>query len=130
MPMLRMSRAAAKTKSNKTRSKSKVASRAVKMSRAKGRPATAPEPLSEHERDALALQSINENLYDWDLVNNTVYFAPGLHEILGLTPRQLKTPKDWADRIHPDDQPLFKYTLGQHLKGNTPRFSMELRYRD
>ena len=32
--------------------------------------------------------------------------------------------------IHPDDQPLFKYTLAEHLKGNTPRFSMELRYRD
>ena len=42
----------------------------------------------------------------------------------------MKSPKDWTDRIHPDDQPLFKYTLAEHLKGNTPRFSMELRYRD
>ena len=25
---------------------------------------------------------------------------------------------------------MFKYTLAEHLKGNTPRFSMELRYRD
>ena len=51
-------------------------------------------------------------------------------KILGLTPEQMRTPKDWTDRIHPDDQPLFKYTLAEHLKGNTPRFSMELRYRD
>ena len=42
----------------------------------------------------------------------------------------MRTPKDWTDRIHPDDQPLFKYTLAEHLKGKTPRFSMELRYRD
>ena len=42
----------------------------------------------------------------------------------------MKSPKDWTDRIHPDDRPLFKYTLAEHLKGNTPRFSMELRYRD
>ena len=42
----------------------------------------------------------------------------------------MQTPKDWTDRVHPDDQPLFKYTLAEHLKGNTPRFSMELRYRD
>ena len=48
----------------------------------------------------------------------------------GSTPEQMRTPKDWTDRIHPDDQPLFKYTLAEHLKGSTPRFSMELRYRD
>ena len=49
---------------------------------------------------------------------------------LGIEPEQMRTPKDWTDRIHPDDRPLFKYTLAEHLKGNTPRFSMELRYRD
>ena len=86
--------------------------------------------LRDAERYALALESINENLYDWDIDNDTVYYAPGLYKILGITPEQMRTPKDWTDRIHPDDQPLFKYTLAEHLKGNTPRFSMELRYRD
>ena len=78
----------------------------------------------------LALESLNENLYDWDIDNDTVYYAPGLYKILGITPEQMRSPKDWTDRIHPDDRPLFKYTLAEHLKGNTPRFSMELRYRD
>ncbi len=73
---------------------------------------------------------INENLYDWDIDNDTVYYAPGLYKILGITPEQMRSPKDWTDRVHPDDRPLFKYTLAEHLKGNTPRFSMELRYRD
>ena len=82
------------------------------------------------QRYALALESLNENLYDWDIENDTVYYAPGLYEILGITPEQMRSPKDWTDRIHPDDRPLFKYTLAEHLKGNTPRFSMELRYRD
>jgi PAS domain S-box-containing protein len=82
------------------------------------------------QRYALALQSLNENLYDWNIDNDTVYYAPGLYEILGITPEQMRSPKDWTDRIHPDDRPLFKYTLAEHLKGNTPRFSMELRYRD
>ncbi|MBM3527949.1 MAG: PAS domain S-box protein [Alphaproteobacteria bacterium] len=81
------------------------------------------------QRYALALESINENLYDWDIDAGTVYYAPGLYRILGLTPDELHTPKDWTDRIHPDDQPLFRYSLAEHLKGNTPRFSMELRYR-
>jgi PAS domain S-box-containing protein len=81
------------------------------------------------QRYALALESINENLYDWNIETGAVYFAPGLFKILGLAPEDMRTPQDWTDRIHPDDLPLFKYTLAEHLKGNTPRFSMELRYR-
>ena len=73
--------------------------------------------MASAERYALALESINENLYDWDIVNDTVYFAPGLFKILGITPEEIRTPKDWTDRIHPADQPLFKYTLAEHLKG-------------
>ena len=82
------------------------------------------------ERYALALESINENLYDWDIENDTVYFAPGLFKILGLKAEHMRRPSDWTDRVHPDDRPLFKYTLAEHLKGKTPRFTMELRYRD
>src|SRR4029078_9451859 len=82
------------------------------------------------QRYALALEAINENLYDWDIVNDTVYYAPGLYKILGIAPEQMRAPQDWTYRAHLDDRPLFKYTLAEHLKGNTPRFSMELRYRD
>ena len=70
------------------------------------------------QRYALALEAINENLYDWDIVNDTVYLAPGLYRILGIAPGQMRSPKDWTDRVHPDDRPLFKYTLAEHLKGN------------
>src|SRR5436309_4902895 len=41
-------------------------------------PVTAAE-----ERYALAMESINHGLYDWDLENDTVYFAPGLRILLG-----------------------------------------------
>ena len=95
-------------------------------SKSQGDPPSPPDA----ERYALALESINENLYDWDIANDTVYFAPGLFKILGLSAKQMRRPSDWTERIHPDDQPLFKYTLAEHLKGKTPRFSMELRYRD
>ena len=81
------------------------------------------------QRYALALDAINENLYDWDIENDTVYYAPGLYRILGLSPEEFRTPSDWMSRVHPEDLPLFKYTLAEHLKGNTPRFAMELRYR-
>ena len=69
------------------------------------------------QRYALALEAINENLYDWDIDNDTVYYAPGLYKILGIAPEQMRSPKDWTDRVHPDDQPLFKYTLGRASEG-------------
>lgn len=124
----------------KTKTKKTAKSPAKSEARSAAKPATgkaartmraaAPPAPGDAERYALALESINENLYDWDIENDTVYFAPGLFDILGLTAAQMRKPSDWVDRIHPDDQPLFKYTLAEHLKGKTPRFAMELRYRD
>ncbi|WP_068030210.1 PAS-domain containing protein [Rhodoplanes sp. Z2-YC6860] len=118
-------KSAAKPAAGSTRSKSVQA----KPVQAKRKLAPKPVP-ADAERYALALESINENLYDWDIENDTIYFAPGLFKILGLDPAQMRKTSDWTNRIHPDDRPLFKYTLAEHLKGKTPRFSMELRYRD
>jgi PAS domain S-box-containing protein len=138
MPNSRMSRAAGKAKTKTVKNKAKNASRnASENGASSARTAArskqkfkATHSLSDAERYALALESINENLYDWDIENDTIYFAPGLFEILGLKPEHIRRPSDWTERIHPDDRPLFKYTLAEHLKGKTPRFSMELRYRD
>ncbi|MBX9823425.1 MAG: PAS-domain containing protein [Xanthobacteraceae bacterium] len=134
MPNSRMSRAAGKAKTKTAKNKAKNASesgagsaQAAEKSRHKFKAMQSPP---DAERYALALESINENLYDWDIENDTVYFAPGLFKILGLKAEHMRRPSDWTTRIHPDDQPLFKYTLAEHLKGKTPRFSMELRYRD
>ena len=45
---------------------------------------TAPLTSTE-ERYALAMELINYGLYDWDLETNSVYFAPNLRILLGLT---------------------------------------------
>ena len=44
-----------------------------------GRPTTANE-----ERYALAMESINFGLYDWDLETDAIYFSPNLRIMLGL----------------------------------------------
>jgi len=78
------------------------------------------------QRYALALEAINENLYDWDIVNDTVYFAPGLYKILGIAPGQMRSPKDWTDRVHPDVlEVAFGYTNGADLRG-PPRFIVRI----
>ncbi len=129
MPVSRMPRDA-KKKADQRKSKSGSSKPVPKVGKVRRAKAEAKDSSRDAQRYALALESINENLYDWDIEAGTVYYSPDLHRILGLTPEQLRTPKDWTDRIHPDDRPLFRYALAEHLKGKTPRFSMELRYRD
>jgi PAS domain S-box-containing protein len=144
MPISRMSRGAGKATTKTARNKksatrhagktaeksaAKITDKSARPPRSKAKFQTMQSP-PDAERYALALESINENLYDWDIENDTVYFAPGLFKILGLKAEHMRRPSDWTDRVHPDDRPLFKYTLAEHLKGKTPRFTMELRYRD
>ena len=80
------------------------------------------------ERYALAMESINYGLYDWDLETDAIYFAPNLRILLGLPSAVLKTTDDWRKRIHPADYPLFRRRLIEHLKGETPRLVVEMRY--
>src|SRR5262245_20626154 len=129
MPNSRMSRAAGKAKTKTAKNKAKNASESGAGSARTGARSKqkfkAMQSPPDAERYALALESINENLYDWDIENDTVYFAPGLFKILGLKAEHMRRPSDWTERIHPDDRPPFKYTLAEHLKGKTPRLLME-----
>src|SRR5436305_2726291 len=91
---------------------------------------TTADPLSANEeRYALAMESVSYGLYDWNLENDTIYFAPGLRIQLGLTSAVLSKPSDWRERMHPSDLPLFRRRLVEHLKGETPRFLGDVRYR-
>src|SRR6478735_7281983 len=87
-------------------------------------------PLTAAEdRYALAMESINHGLYDWDLENDTVYFAPGLRILLGLSSEELSKPGDWQALMHPSDWPLYRRKVVEHLKGETPRLTCDVRYR-
>src|SRR5690349_12604498 len=87
-------------------------------------PATAAE-----ERYALAMESINYGLFDWDIESGGIYFAPGLRILLGLPAELLSKAEDWLSLMHPSDQPLYQRKLIEHLKGETPRFACDVRYR-
>ena len=86
-------------------------------------------PSEDEERYALALESINENLYDWNIETGELYFSPGLRVMLGMTPEEQATLENWAALIHPDDRALHQGTLLAHFKGEIPRFECEFRYR-
>ena len=81
------------------------------------------------ERYALALESINENVYEWNLDSDELLLSLSLRVMLGLGPDQALTLEGWAALIHPDHRETHRRTLIAHLKGETPRFECEFRYR-
>jgi PAS domain S-box-containing protein len=91
-------------------------------------PSLEGERAQSEERYALAMQSINEGVYDWDIETDEVYYSPALRRMVGLS-GEVTTSKEWHERIHPDDLPVYRRALIAHFKGETQRFECEYRYR-
>ena len=83
---------------------------------------------TDDERYALALESIDHGVYDWDIINNTVYYSPLLRSIFGMTDDQALTPEESGGRIHPEDIPQYRKAIVDHLKGAIPHLLIEYRY--
>ena len=85
--------------------------------------------LDSERRYALAMQAVNEGVYDWNIATGEIYYSPSVRTALGFTPEELGSRTDWLDRIHPDDLTAYKQAVGAHLKGETDRLTCEYRYR-
>jgi len=83
---------------------------------------------ADEERYARALESINHGVYDWDILNGTVYYSPLLRAIFGMTDDMVLTPEESGSRIHRDDLEPYRKAIVEHLKGVTPRLLIEYRY--
>jgi PAS domain S-box-containing protein len=89
----------------------------------------AEQALQESEqRYVLAMEAINEAVYDWDITANKIYYSPRFYDLLGFRPGQLETPDDWVARIHLEDRPGYQAALLAHWRGETERFAAEYRF--
>lgn len=80
------------------------------------------------DRYALAMQAVNEGVYDWNILTDEIFYSDGVRAVLGLEPDQLKTPEDWLNRIHAEDKQGYRAAMIAHFRGQTPRFEREFRY--
>lgn len=81
------------------------------------------------ERLALALKASELGLWDWNLQTDEVHHTQ-LKELFGLEPEQVKAMlADLKPRLHPEDLPLLKRALVEHLKGRTEDYCSEYRVR-
>ncbi len=90
----------------------------------------AKHALSKSEqRLALALEASELGLWDWNLETDEVHHTQ-LRELFGLEPAQVRSVRnDLKPRLHPDDLPLLRRTLVEHLKGRSEDYRVEYRVR-
>ena len=81
------------------------------------------------ERLALALKASALGLWDWNLQTDEVHHTQ-LKELFGLEPDQVKAVlADLKPRLHPEDLPVLRRALVEHLKGRTDDYCCEYRVR-
>jgi PAS domain S-box-containing protein len=94
----------------------------------------AEEALKESDaRFALALEGTGAGLWDWDMVNDTVYFSPLWKQMLGYEDREIENDfSGWKNLWHPDDVERIERALTDHLEGHSRHYQIEhrLRHRD
>ena len=84
------------------------------------------------ERYQLAVDGLNEGLWDWELRSDRLFLSARAQTLLGREPGEpLRPRREWIDsgHYHPDDAETMRRALSDHLRGRTPYFSCEYRIR-
>ncbi|MCW5317725.1 response regulator [Nostoc sp. KVJ3] len=84
---------------------------------------------SSEEQLKLALDAVDEGLWDWNLATGEVYRSPRWYTMLGYDPEELdKDIKVINKLLHPEDRRLVQQRLIAHLKGKTPFYEVQARF--
>jgi PAS domain-containing protein len=82
----------------------------------------------ENYRHRLALDAVNEGLWDWNLKSGEVYFTPRYYTMLGYEPYEMPPSfETWLELLHPEDREISLEKLKDYLTGKTEYFEIEFR---
>ena len=80
------------------------------------------------ERYSLAVKGTKDGIWDWNLTTHQVYYSPRWKSILGYEDEELGTsPKEWMDRVHPEDRKHLELAISAYLQSSEPYFEHEHR---
>ncbi len=72
------------------------------------------------ERMELALLGNNDGLWDWNILDNSLYFSPRWKEMLGYSENELSNEfSTWEDRVHPDSLEAIMSEVQKNVDGET-----------
>lgn len=73
------------------------------------------------QRWSFALEGAGDGVWDWNILEGTVFFSKRWREMLGYEESEVLAPQaEWSDRIHPDHRAQVMANLKNHLEGNGP----------
>ena len=76
---------------------------------------------SLHERLELSFSGTQDGLWDWNLLDDSVYFSPLWKNMLGYEDSEIENIlASWSQRVHPDDLKNAMLDIQNHLDGKTP----------
>jgi len=80
------------------------------------------------ERYALAASGAGAGLWDWDLIEDRIFFSPRWKEMLGHDDEDIgSSPSEWLSRVHPEDRERLEDALIEHVAGQSAHFENEHR---
>ncbi len=80
------------------------------------------------ERWKFALEGAGDGVWDWDIPAEKVFYSRRWKAMLGLDDGEVgDTPRDWMDRIHPDDRTRVVRECSNYLAGIIPDYQSEYR---
>ena len=81
-----------------------------------------------NERFTYVTQATSDAIWDWDLINNHLYWGDGYEKIFGYKIASGNKITSF-NNIHPDDRPLVFDNINNLLKGKVANWSSEYRYK-
>jgi PAS domain S-box-containing protein len=80
------------------------------------------------EQMALFFRAASFGAWDWNIATDTVEYNDIFHEMMGYKRGELNgSIVEWADMVHPDDQPASHAAMEMALNGQMPVYACEVR---
>ncbi|MEM5566224.1 PAS domain-containing sensor histidine kinase [Psychroserpens sp. AS72] len=80
------------------------------------------------KRWQIALENTNVGLWDYDVINNEVFYSKESKMILGFKEHDLtNSPTEWNRRVHPDDSETYFNDFNAHVNGSLEVYRNEHR---
>src|SRR6185369_3176497 len=84
--------------------------------------------LESQQRYELAVNGVNDGIWDLDLIAKAIYFSPQWKKNLGYEDHELPNAIEvWETLIHPEDKAAVLAAFDDHTKKKTPFYSSEHR---